>query len=272
MVTASPIAWRVLGAAHAPWLVICHGMAIDSGEFAGVADRLAASYRVLLWNMPGHGDSAPLKTPVSAGAMADVLEHTMAAAGVDHAVLLGFSFGGVVAQIFAHRHPTRVDALIAYGCYTAFGHKPLVARSLVGPLVAARFGWRRWPAIRDDFAAACALTPAGRDYVAAAADRCGKPLFLAMLRALLRAAWPDERLALGCPVLLAMGAQDSNAPAIQAGFDTLANANPQARRIIIADAGHCAHLDAPVAFLAAIEDFLGSDAVAASGSASRGKP
>ena len=69
--------------------------------------------------------------------MADALAAVVADADVDEAVLLGFSFGGVVVQIFAKRHPERVAALVAYACYAPYSQAAPLPRWMISPLVMA---------------------------------------------------------------------------------------------------------------------------------------
>lgn len=256
MQRAGSIGYRVIGGDNRPWLVVCHGMALDHREFLGMAAALADRWRVLLWDMPGHGASQPRPVDYGIPAMTDALEAVMAAATIDRAVILGFSFGGIVAQAFARRHPERLDALILHGCFMAYLQPALVPRALVGPLVAARYGLKSWDRIKADFIASCASTAAGRAAIAEAPDRLGRAGFFAMTRALLRANTPDPGFHITVPLLMIRGEADGYASAIDAGFAALAAVSPQAERVVVPAAGHCAHVDAPAAFQAAVEGFL----------------
>ena len=231
-------------------------MALDHREFLPLAGRLSDRWRVLLWDMPGHGESLPQPRDYSVAAMTDALEAVMAAAGARRVVLLGFSFGGAVAQVFAQRHPEQVRALIAYACIAPYDQPAPVPSPLVGPAVAALFGRKSWPVLRRDFAKACARTPVARAHVEAAMAPLGKAGFLAMTRALLRAhgAAPGPRFA--GPVLIVAGDSDSNKALLDRAAAGLRAAHPGAERRSIPDAGHCAHLDAPKAFEAVITEFL----------------
>lgn len=248
--------YRTLGHAPAPWLVVCHGMALDHRDFLGLAGGLAGRWRVLLWDMPGHGASQPAPADWSAGRMTDALEAVLAAAGVERAVFLGFSFGGIVAQEFARRHPDRVDALIAYACFAPHLRPILAPRGLAGVAVALAYGPRRWASLKRDFARRCALTETARRHVEAAMEPLGKRGFVAMARSLLRGVERNPTFYVTVPLLLIRGADDSNGGALERAAAALAAVHPHVRRRVVPEAGHCAHLDAPTAFAAEIEAFL----------------
>lgn len=253
---AGSIGYRVIGARGQPWLVLCHGMALDHREFLGVAEALADRWQVVLWDMPGHGVSQPGPADYSVGAMADALAVVLDAAGVEGCVLLGFSFGGVVAQALVRRQPERLRAVILHGCFMAYLQPAPLPGWLVTPMVALLFGLRPWRKVQRDFVRRCALTPAGQAAIGDAPARLGRAGFLAMTRALLRANRPDPDFRVAVPVLLIRGEADGYAEAIDAGFDALRLRSPQAHSVVIAAAGHCAHLDQAAAFRAAVEDIL----------------
>jgi pimeloyl-ACP methyl ester carboxylesterase len=247
---------RVIGGGDRPWLVVVHGMALDHREFLGFAETLAAYWRVLLWDMPGHGASQPQPADYGIAAMTDALEAVLAANAIDRLALLGFSYGGIVAQEFARRHPGRLDAVILHGCFMAYLQPPPLPGWAVGPLIDVMYAFKGWPRAQADFIAACAMTKAGRAVIADAPAALGKPGFVAMTKALLRANRPDPGFAIAAPLLLVRGEHDRYAKAIDAGFDALSATSPQARRQVIAGAGHCAHLDAPAAFHAVVAAFV----------------
>lgn len=252
--TPSGIAYRTIGDAG-PWLVMCHGMALDHRDLEPFARRIAGEWRVLLWDMPGHGDSAaPARWTLDT--MTDALEEVLSAAQVDRCALLGFSFGGMVAQDFVRRHASRVRALVAYGCFAPFVMPPPVPQAMIGGFVAATYGWQPWPRLRGWFARHCAVEPTAQATVAAVADKLGKRGFLAMTRALLRGFALDPNFRIDCPLLLVRGALDANAAGIDAGFGLLSERSGMVEQAMIERAGHCAHLDQPELFAAAVRPFL----------------
>lgn len=247
------VRYRTVG--HGPrWLAVCHGMALDHRDLAPIVADLPGR-SLLLWDMPGHGDSQPRPRDWSLAAMADAFAAVLADARIPRAAILGFSFGGMVAQAFARRMPRAVEALILYGCFAPYAQPPLLGRATAAAAVAA-MALQGWPRLQDDFAARCALTPGGRAAVRAAMQPLGKRGFLAMTRSLLGAFHPDPAFALPCPVLLLRGAEDSNGAALDVADAALRRLQPDAPVVRIADAGHCAHLDRPEATRAAVAAFL----------------
>ena len=67
------------------------------------------------WDVRGHGRSAPNAAPCTIPHLAADLQTVLDAAGIDRAVILGHSAGGVVAMQFALDHPARTAGLVLVG-------------------------------------------------------------------------------------------------------------------------------------------------------------
>jgi 3-oxoadipate enol-lactonase len=243
---------RTLGKPDGPWLVLCHGMALDHRDLLPLGEAAAArGWRVLLWDMPGHGASPPTGDWSVAG-MTGALEALLDDRGIAACALLGFSFGGVVAQELVRRRPGMVTALVAYACLAPRATGPAGPAWLADLLLR----WRSWDALRQSFAVRCAITPAAQKLVREAMAPLGKAAFLAMTRALLAEVPLDPAFALPCLLLLVAGERDPNGTALGRAQDALEKLVPSAERVTIPNAGHCAHLDRPQVAEAAILDFL----------------
>ncbi|MGK2849325.1 MAG: alpha/beta fold hydrolase, partial [Candidatus Limnocylindrales bacterium] len=112
-----PIAVRIEDAADptAPTAVLLHATLSSGGQLGSLARRLAERYRVVLIDRRGTADSPmvePGRVPV-ARHVADVIE-VLDALGIDRALLVGHSFGGVIALRLAAEHGDRVSGVVAW--------------------------------------------------------------------------------------------------------------------------------------------------------------
>jgi 3-oxoadipate enol-lactonase len=81
---------------------------------------LEKNFEVLMYDQRGLGQSSKPDQPYSTAEYADDCAALMDAVGWDRAHVLGISFGGMVAQHVAIRHPDRVDRLVL-ACTSAGG-------------------------------------------------------------------------------------------------------------------------------------------------------
>lgn len=250
------VRYRVLGASANPWLVITHGLALDHRDLAPFAASLADRWRVLLWDMPGHGESQPFPPRFTAAGAAEALKALIDALAIDRASMLGFSFGGMVVQHLARHHPERLASFVAYGCFAPFSQLRLTPPGTVRLAAEAAWLGRSWEQVRDDFAARCALTGEGRATVRRAMAPLDKRRFVRLTAALLDAFEPTASFRLDCPVLFVAGAEDSNGAALGKAAAGLEVCCPRLEQAIIEGAGHCAHRDRPEAFKTCVGERL----------------
>lgn len=246
--------YEISGQPDRPWVVLCHGMALDLENMRPLTARLENDWRVLAWDMPGHGRSiAPAK--ISTSAFAALLEALLDRLEIHGAKMLGFSFGGVVAQTLARRRPDLASALIAYGCFAPFHQQAPLPLALVDTAIAP-YHVQSWAAIQSKFAIACADSEDGRSDAYRASQQTDKPTFLRMTRALLASFESAGDVRFDCPLLIVRGGNDSNGALLEKAASGLRIAHPEAQEIVIPGAGHCAHQDAPELLHRAISDFL----------------
>ncbi len=104
---------RDTGPRDASVLMLVHGSNADLHTWDAWADRLGQRYRVIRFDLPGHGLTGPSPTrQYGAAAFADVVEKVRAKLGVDHVVLAGNSMGGGVAWHYALAYPQHLAGLI----------------------------------------------------------------------------------------------------------------------------------------------------------------
>jgi 3-oxoadipate enol-lactonase len=85
-------------------------------QWGSLPARLAAEYRVLLVNLRGHGNSPPAQAGYSMADYAADVEATMRRQKIGPAIVIGLSFGGMIAQRLAVSNPDLVSALVLCGC------------------------------------------------------------------------------------------------------------------------------------------------------------
>ena len=84
-------------------------------------EGLSAAHRVVAWDLPGYGASAPLDGPLTFPALADAVVRLLDVLGSDQAHVVGLSMGGMIAQHAAVHHPDRVRSLALLATSPAFG-------------------------------------------------------------------------------------------------------------------------------------------------------
>lgn len=249
-------AW-VTGPADGPLIVLTHGAAMDHRMFdPQVGPLVAAGYRVLTWDLRGHGDSQPLgRTPILVGDMVDdlraLLEHLDARGPVCAG---GQSLGGYVTQELAFRHPSRVSAMVIVGstCITLPipWWERLALRSSVG-----WFAVWPWAHFRRTITRATALTPAVQTYAAEAASRISKRDFIRVWAGLSRSLHAEPGYRIDVPLLLTHGDADRTGNVARTAGDW-ARRDPRCRYEVIPRASHNANQDNPPAFNRVLLDFL----------------
>ncbi len=109
---ANDTAYDLNGPPDAPAVVLIHGLGLTrDSTWGGIAPRLSARFRVLTYDLPGHGDSALPTGAVSLRSLSDQLVALLDDLGIENAALVGFSLGGMVNRRCAMDHPDRVSAL-----------------------------------------------------------------------------------------------------------------------------------------------------------------
>ena len=105
------MAWREAGQGMA--LVLLHGIGSGSASWVGQFEGLAASLRVVAWDAPGYGASAPLAEPRPlARDYARVLSEFLERLDIKELVLVGHSLGAIVAAAWAAQPTAALRALV----------------------------------------------------------------------------------------------------------------------------------------------------------------
>ena len=128
-----------------PVVVLLHGngMMLQDFQASGVMDLAAAHRRVIAFDRPGFGYSErPRTTAWTPQVQAELIAKALKSIGVDRAVVLGHSWGTLVALAMALDHPETVTGLVLLsGYYFATARPDVVPLSIpaipiVGDVVA----------------------------------------------------------------------------------------------------------------------------------------
>ncbi|MCX7295698.1 MAG: alpha/beta hydrolase [Hyphomicrobiales bacterium] len=134
-----------MGAPDAPPVVLLHGASGNLRDMQlALGDRLAARYRVILIDRPGHGwsDRPNGRGDASPAAQATLIHQALVSLGVTRPILLGHSWSGALATAYALAYPDAVRGLILLAPVThpwpgGIGWiNDVVALPVVGPLIA----------------------------------------------------------------------------------------------------------------------------------------
>ena len=95
-----------------PTIVLLHGLGAQLRNFSyGVADALAADYRVILVDRPGSGHSVPIGDQPGILGQAAILAAFIDALALDRPLLVGHSLAGAIALGVATHHPGTIGGL-----------------------------------------------------------------------------------------------------------------------------------------------------------------
>src|SRR3954447_4681697 len=263
------VSYRTAGSG--PVVLLIHGIAGTSEQWADVAPVLAEDYTVVAPDLLGHGQSAKPIGDYSLGAYAVSMRDLLIALGHRRATVVGHSLGGGIAMQFAYEYPVFCERLVVVssGGLGREVHPLLRAATLPGaelvlPLIAservlglggalghflARVGLRAGPDIAE----------MARGY-ASLGDAEARSAFLHTVRAVIdhngQRVSAADRLYLSSmiPALIVWGRRD---PLIPAAHGEFAHGEMPGSRIEIFEAaGHFPHLDEPIRFAGVLGDFL----------------
>lgn len=98
-----------------PALLLINGLGSDHSEWLHQVPAFAARFRVVTFDNRGTGRSDIPPGPYTTAQMADDAAALLRSLGIGKSHVLGVSFGGMIAQEAALRHPGLVDRLVL-GC------------------------------------------------------------------------------------------------------------------------------------------------------------
>jgi pimeloyl-ACP methyl ester carboxylesterase len=142
-------------------VVLIHGNAVtgDDWNTSGVAELLRANHRVIIFDRPGFGYSErPRGHLWTAAQQAELLHKALRQLGVERPVVVGHSWGTIVALALAERHQAETAGLVLLSGYYFWTLRPdalLVAAGAIPVLgdvlrytVSPLLGWLQMPLLK----------------------------------------------------------------------------------------------------------------------------
>jgi 3-oxoadipate enol-lactonase len=246
------LAYRIDGPDQAPVLLVGPSLGTTLAMWDPQVERLARTYRVVRFDLPGHGASPGVAGPLSIGDLGRLVLGVADAVGAARLRYLGLSLGGMAGMWLAATHPDRV-ARLALVCTSAYlppaqgwltRAATVRAHGMAAVLDAVSARWFT-PAFADT------ATVAATRAMMAGADPQGYAACCAAIAAMdLRPLLPR----ITAPTLVLAGAQDPATPPAHGA--EIARAVPGARLVVLDNAAHLASIEQPAAVTALLADFL----------------
>jgi pimeloyl-[acyl-carrier protein] methyl ester esterase len=93
---------------NAPVLALLHGWGSSSKIWQPCIEKLAEGFQVWCIDLPGHGESQAVEWDESVAQGVELLAKTLP----ERCCLVGWSLGGLFAQLYVKQHPQRVQSLM----------------------------------------------------------------------------------------------------------------------------------------------------------------
>lgn len=243
-INGSAIKGEIKGNQSAPLVVFLHGAAMDYRMFdRQVNALLQAGYRVLLWDLRGHGNSQPLgKTPISITDFTEDLCQLLEKLNISEKIcLIGHSLGGLIVQDLVYRYPEKCTSFVIIGAtcsslpiywweYIALKSSPM---------------WLNFYPYSDvlKMIATTSLSPHTQSYAYTAASKLNKDTFMEIWQAIANALNPKANYRIEIPFLLTHGQEDKAGNVAQSAVQWAKRDQDYCHYHPIPQAGHNANQD-----------------------------
>jgi 3-oxoadipate enol-lactonase len=244
------------GPSAAPLIVFTHGAAMDHRMFAAQIPAVTLQYRMLMWDVPGHGQSPSWNGRFSIRAVVEDLVVLLDELGYDQAILVGHSMGAYISQEFLYQYPDRVAALVTIGSTCLTLKHPVIIRwgMRLSPLALSLYPYR-W--FVSQAAWGITVTSSARAYVREVVGQHSKQAFNAIWGAVMNCIHPDPAYRISQPVLVTYGQFDYlGLGVIQQQARAWVARDRNCKSVAIPHAAHNAHQENPAFFNKILLHFL----------------
>jgi len=234
-------------------IVFTHGAVMDHGLFQYQVAYFAPRYKVISWDVPGHGLSKPYEQ-FSLQNAADELVAILDAENINKAHLVGQSMGGYISQVVCARYPERV------GSITAVDSSPIQLSYYsrmdqwlfsITPLILKLYPYSL---LIDSMAKQIAMSKPSRSYALETLKTFSKAEVINIMKMVYNGLLQYHEVSLTCPILIVYGDRD-NTGKVKSYCDRWANQENRPLKII-SRAAHNANMDNPEEFNRVVGDYL----------------
>ncbi|ODT80161.1 MAG: hypothetical protein ABS76_17070 [Pelagibacterium sp. SCN 64-44] len=243
------------GPPDAPAVLFSHGATLDNESWLPQTEHFRQHYRVIRWDMRGHGRSRPWTGTHTIDRFADDMVALLDHLGLDRVALVGLSLGGYASQAVARRHAERVSALAVFDATNLYDTPLSRFMTFMMAQSSRLIGLYPWRTLVDLTAKQSAVQPQVQAYIRRVVGQLTKSEYIAIWGAVQTGLRHDSAYRFGGPMLLGMGDKD-NVGVVAAGMRHWAQSWPTAQFAIIPDAGHCSNQDNPDAVNALLAQWL----------------
>ncbi len=249
-----PLHYWTGGPEGRPLVVFTHGACVDHRSFNPHIPVVSKEYRVLTWDVRGHGLSQPMGEAFSIPLAVEDLLAILEQIGYKKAVFVGHSNGTYITQELAFRHPEVVQAMVIADGTCIIWHRTAfdrwILRSSSGimnllPFETLKKSGLRYISARKEV----------QDYTYEAFSMLSKPQFIALWNGVITCLHDEPGYKITQPMLLLHGDDDQTGD-IKKIAPLWAAATPNCQYEVIPNARHFAILDNPEVFNRLVMDFL----------------
>jgi 3-oxoadipate enol-lactonase len=233
----------ISGPPEAPPVVLVHSLGASLETWDALTDRLSPAFRVVRYDLPGHGGTPAGAGSYSMAGLATDLAALLDELGLARVHVVGASIGGMIAMQLALDAPDRVDRLVLSGTSARLGpassweaRADLVIASgmeaIAGEVAA------RW--VTPEYAASRPTTLAGLRAIVSATDPAG---YAGCCRAIARMDLTHRLGEIHAPALVLIGDEDPAIPLAHA--EQIVAGIENSRLVTVPDAAHLPDLEQP---------------------------
>jgi 3-oxoadipate enol-lactonase len=248
------IHYELEGPASAPVVTLSHSLAADLSMWDPQMKALTQRYRVLRYDMRGHGGTDVPEGPYSLEGLTADVHALLVALGIKKTHFIGLSIGGMIAQLFALQHPGMIRSLVL--CDTS-SELPKEARVLFEERIrtAKTVGMEAHvePTLERWFTKAFRSTP-GADRVRTLIRKTAPRGFIGCSYAIMGLNLTSRLSSIRVPTLIIVGEDDPGTPV--AAARTIHEKIKGSELVILKSASHLSNIEQAEDFNEAVTSFL----------------